>query len=137
MRRLQAFLTIAALALVALPVSARAQAEKKTDITGKWLFTVTSDVGTGTPTVTFKQTGDSLSGHYSSQTFGEVDFKGGTFKDQKVVFKINVSADGNAFTVTYSGTMDGADAMKGTVDFAGMAGGTFTGKRQSAGAKPE
>jgi hypothetical protein len=129
MRRFQTFLTIAALALVALPVSARAQAEKKTDLTGKWLFTVTSDVGTGTPTVTFKQTGDSLTGHYSSQTFGEVDFKG-TFKDQKVVFTINATADGNAFAVTYSGTMDGADAMKGTVDFAGMAGGTFSGKRK-------
>jgi hypothetical protein len=132
MRRLQTFLTIAAFALVALPISARAQAEKKTDLTGKWLFTVTSDVGTGTPTVTFKQTGDSLSGHYSSQTFGEVDFKG-TFKDQKIVFTINATADGNAFAVTYSGTMDGADAMKGTVDFAGMASGTFSSKRQPAG----
>ena len=132
MRRLQTFLTIAVCALIALPGSARAQAEKKTDITGKWLFTVTSDVGTGTPTVTFKQTGDSLTGHYSSQTFGEVDFKG-TFKDQKVVFTINVSADGNAFAVTYSGTMDGTDAMKGTVDFAGMAGGTFTAKRKADG----
>ena len=132
MRRLQTFLTIAALALIALPVSARAQADKKTDLTGKWLFTVTSDVGTGTPTVTFKQTGDSLTGHYSSQTFGEVDFKG-TFKEQKVVFTINATADGNAFAVTYSGTMDGADAMKGTVDFAGMAGGTFSAKRKADG----
>src|SRR5262245_13801857 len=129
MRRLQTFLTIAALALIALPVSVRAQAEKKTDITGKWLFTVTSDAGTGTPTVTFKQQGDSLTGHYSSQTFGEVDFKG-TFKEQKLVFRFSVDAGGTSLTVTYSGAFDGADALKGTVDLGGMGTGTFTAKRQ-------
>lgn len=136
MRRLQTFLAIAACAIVALPAASSAQAEKKTDITGKWLFTVTSELGTGTPTVTFKQTGDSLSGHYSSQTFGEVDFKG-TFKDQKVVFTVNVNVDGNSLTVTYSGTMDGANAMKGTVDFGGMGAGTFSGKRDAGSGKAE
>lgn len=124
MRRLYALLAIT---LFAIP--AYAQGDKKIDVTGKWLFSVTSELGTGTPTVTLKQSGDSLSGHYSSATFGEADFKG-TFKDQKLTFSIKVDAGGNALTVTYSGQMDGENAMKGTVDFGGMGAGTFTGKRQ-------
>ena len=127
MRKLQTLLTILALALVAAPASA--QAEKKTDLNGKWLFTVNTDAGTGTPTVTFKQQGDSLTGHYSSQTFGEVDFKG-TFKEQKLVFRFTTDVGGTSLTVTYSGAFDGADALKGTVDLGGMGTGTFTAKRQ-------
>ena len=124
MRRLYMLLAIS---LFAIP--AYAQGERKTDVTDKWLFSVTSELGTGTPTVTFKQSGDSLTGHYSSATFGEADFRG-TFKDQKLTFSIKVDAGGNAITVTYSGQMDGENAMKGTVDFGGMGAGTFTGKRQ-------
>ena len=124
MRRLYALL-----AIILFATTAFAQSEKKADVTGKWLFSVTSELGTGTPTVTFKQSGDSLSGHYSSATFGEVDFKG-TFKDQKITFSMKVDAGGNAITVTYSGQMDGENAMKGSVDFGGMGAGTFTGKRQ-------
>jgi hypothetical protein len=124
MRRLYALL---AMTLFAIP--AYAQGEKKIDVTGKWLLSVTSELGTGTPTVTLKQSGDSLTGHYSSATFGEADFKG-TFKDQKLTFSIKVDAGGNALTVTYSGQMDGENAMKGSVDFGGMGAGTFTGKRQ-------
>ena len=124
MRRLY---TLLAITLFAIP--AYAQGDKKIDVTGKWLFSVTSDLGTGTPTVTFKQSGDSLTGHYSSATFGEADLKG-TFKDQKLTFSIKVDAGGNAITVTYAGQMDGDNAMKGSVDFGGMGAGTFTGKRQ-------
>src|SRR5262245_5868816 len=61
---------------IAISSGASAQADKKVDVTGKWLFNVVLDVGTGTPTVTFKQQGDSVTGHYSSQTLGEIDFKG-------------------------------------------------------------
>src|SRR5262245_15545992 len=111
MQRLRACLAVVTLVSSALllPATTRAQAEKKADVTGKWLFTVNTDAGSGTRTVTFKQTGDSLTGHYSSQTFGEVDFKG-TIKDQKIVFRMNVDAQGTAIPVTYSGTWDGADA---------------------------
>ena len=127
MRKLLALLTI--LALVAIPATARAQAEKKIDLTGKWLFNVTSEIGTGTPTVTIKQQGDSVTGHYSSATLGEVDFKG-TFKDQKLVFKFTTDVGGTSLAVTYSGAPDGNDALKGSVDFGGMGTGTFTAKRQ-------
>ena len=44
---------------------------------------------TGTPTVTLKQQGDSITGHYSSQTLGEADLKG-TVKDRKINFSFRV-----------------------------------------------
>jgi hypothetical protein len=125
-------LCLATLVLVSLlPVLAGAQeaAAKKLDLTGKWLFSVTTDQGTGTPTVTLKQQGDSLTGHYSSQTLGEAALKG-TVKQGKITFVINVSAQGSTFPVTYAGAMDGDTAMKGTVDLGGFASGTFTAKRQ-------
>jgi hypothetical protein len=119
------------LVAAALSVNADAQ-DKKPDLTGKWAFSVQSDVGTGTPTVTFKQTGDSISGRYSSQALGEHDFVG-TFKEGKILFSFTTQAGGQSFTMSFAGALDGADAMKGTIDFSGMASGTFTGKRQ----KPE
>jgi hypothetical protein len=124
MRRL-----LSLLAILLVTTRAHAQDAKKIDLTGKWLFTVQTDAGAGTPTITFKQTGDSLSGHYSSATLGEADLKG-TFKDQKLVFRVSVSAGGNDFIVTYSGQSDGENALKGTVDLGGAAAGSFTAKRQ-------
>ena len=106
-----------------------AQAASKLDVTGKWLFTVTTSAGTGTPTLTLNQKGDSLSGHYSSQVLGEAEVKG-SVSGQKITLNVNVEVQGNAIAVTYAGTIDGPDTMKGTVDLGGQANGTFTAKRQ-------
>ena len=115
-------------ASVLVASAALGQADNKIDVTGKWLFTVATDAGSGTPTVTFKQQGDSISGHYSSQAFGEVDFKG-TSKEGTIRFSFGASVEGTTLTITYAGTVESADAMKGTVDFGGYGGGTFTAKR--------
>jgi hypothetical protein len=48
----------------------------KVDVTGSWIFTIMSEAGTGTPTVTFKQDGEKLTGHYSSMLVGEADLTG-------------------------------------------------------------
>jgi len=114
---------------VTLSRVASAQADAKADVTGKWLFNVTTNAGTGTPSVTFKQQGDSITGHYSSQTLGEADLKG-TVKDRKINFNFRVEIQGTTLTVTYSGTVEGNDAMKGTIDIGGQATGTFTAKKQ-------
>lgn len=123
-------LALAATMLLA-PSRARAQTDttKKTSITGTWIFTVTTDGGGGTPTVTIKQNGDSVTGHYSSQVVGEQDFKG-TFKDNKLTFVLSVDANGTALNIAYTGAFDGKDSMKGTVDFGGLASGTFTAKKK-------
>jgi hypothetical protein len=130
-RNPQRALTLALFAFAAsalIPMSAFGQADKKVDVTGKWTFTVATDAGSGTPTVTLKQQGDSVTGHYSSQVFGEVPFKG-TIKNGKIVFSFASSVQGTNVNVTYSGTVESADAMKGTVDFGGLGGGSFTAKR--------
>ena len=101
----------------------------KIDVTGKWTFTVQTDAGSGTPTVTLKQDGEKLTGHYSSQNLGEADLTG-SVKGQEIKFTFNVDAQGTSLTVTYTGTIESKDSMKGSVDLGGMAQGTFTAKRQ-------
>jgi hypothetical protein len=119
-----------AFALTAIVTFAAAMvaAQGKIDITGKWTFEVQTEAGTGTPTVTFKQDGEKLTGHYSSTTLGEADLTG-TVKGQNVSFVFDVDFGGQAARVTYQATVDGKDSMKGTIDIAGLASGTFTGKR--------
>ena len=128
---------IAALAVAALlsaPAVAAAQGEKKTDLTGTWTFSVTTDAGTGTPTVTLKQAVDTLTGHYSSQALGEADLKG-TIKDNKLSFVFDANVQGTTFKVTYTGTVEADGTLKGTVDLGGYGGGTFTAKRQAGKAE--
>jgi hypothetical protein len=127
LRRVSRGSTLIGVVLALLPAMAAAQQAKPT-LTGTWSFAVTSQAGTGTPTVTLKQQGDSLTGHYSSRTLGEAELAG-IVKDQKFSFSIKADVQGQAVTVTYAGTPDGTDALKGTVDFGGMASGTFTAKR--------
>jgi hypothetical protein len=123
-------LVLATLFAPAIVQSIDAQAPSRTtDVTGKWLFSVTTSAGTGTPTITFKQKGDSLTGHYSSPTLGESELTG-TLKGDKIAFSVKVEVQGTALTVVYTGTVEGADSMKGSVDLGGMATGTFTAKRQ-------
>jgi hypothetical protein len=101
----------------------------KVDVSGKWLFEVTTDAGTGTPTVTLKQDGEKLTGHYSSQNLGEADLTG-SVKGQDITFSFNANAQGTALQVTYTGKIESKDSIKGSVDLGGMAQGTFTAKRQ-------
>ena len=115
--------------VMALLVVSATAAQQKLNITGKWVFEVQTDAGTGTPTVTFKQDGEKVSGHYSSMTLGEADFTG-TLKGQALTFNFNADLQGQAVPVTYTATVDSASTMKGTIDIGGAASGTFTGKKQ-------
>jgi hypothetical protein len=117
------------LALSLAASSIAAQGAAKIDVTGKWAFSVQTGAGTGTPTVTLTQKGDSISGHYSSQALGERSIKG-TVKGNTITFSFSSEIQGQAFTVTYTGTVESADAMKGTVDLGGASSGTFTAKKQ-------
>jgi hypothetical protein len=120
---------VAAAVIVMAGGATGALAQAKINLTGKWLFTVETTAGTGTPTVTLKQDGEKLTGHYSSTNLGEADLTG-TVKGQSVNFTFEGNVQGNAVPVTYAATIESKDAMKGTIDIGGLAGGTFTGKRQ-------
>jgi hypothetical protein len=116
-------------ALVACVSWTLAAQSAKVDLTGKWTFTVTTDAGTGEPTVTLKQDGEKLTGHYSSQVLGEADLTG-TVKGDKIEFAFTADAQGTKLEVKYSGTVESKDALKGTLDLGGLGSGTFTAKRQ-------
>ena len=120
----------AAIVAVAVMLSAphtNAQAAK-VNVTGKWLFSVETGAGSGTPTMTFTQDGEKLTGKYQGQ-FGEADLTG-TVKGQDIAFSFNVDAQGTAVNFKYTGTIENKDAMKGKVDIVGLGEGTFTAKRQ-------
>lgn len=120
---------LAAFVVAALAPPLAAQSAAKIDVTGAWTFSVTTSQGSGTPTVTFKQQGDSLTGHYSSQTLGEADFKG-TIRDGKIAFSFTTQVQGYSLTVSYAGTVESADSMKGTVSITQLGDGTFTAARR-------
>jgi hypothetical protein len=102
-------------------------AQGKIDVSGTWIFDVTTSAGSGQPTMTFKQDGENLTGTYEGQ-LGKANLKG-TLKGTTITFSFAGDAQGQTFTVVYSGTASN-DSMKGTVDLGGQASGTFTAKRQ-------
>jgi hypothetical protein len=96
------------------------------DLTGTWNFKVVTENGTGTPSVTIRQQGDSISGTYESGRMGTLPFKGAV-KGNTFVFAVNTS--GGA-TLTFNGTIVDNDNVAGNVDFGGQGGATFTGERK-------
>jgi hypothetical protein len=94
-----------------------------TNVTGEWLFNVTTDQGGGTPTITFKQDGEKLTGKYAGQ-LGAADLTG-TVKGNAIHFTFTIDAQGQAAPVTYDGTVE-KNTMKGKLDIGGMVTGTFT-----------
>jgi hypothetical protein len=94
-----------------------------TNVTGEWLFNVSTDQGSGTPTITFKQDGEKLTGKYVGQ-LGNADLTG-TVKGNAIKFSFTIDAQGQQAPVSYEGTVE-KNTMKGKLDIAGMATGTFT-----------
>ena len=93
------------------------------NVTGEWVFNVTTDQGGGTPTITFKQDGEKLTGKYVGQ-LGSSDLTG-TVKGNEIAFSFTIDAQGQQAPVNYKGTVE-KNTMKGTLDIAGMVNGTFT-----------
>lgn len=106
----------------ALLVSALAYAQA-TNVTGEWTFNVQTDQGGGTPTLTFKQDGEKLTGKYAGQ-LGDSELTG-TVKGNAIHFTFTIDVQGQQAPVTYDGTVE-KNTMKGKMDIAGMVNGTFT-----------
>ena len=109
------------------PAKTSSQDGGKVDVTGTWLFDVSSPAGTGTRTVTFKQDGEKITGKYTGQ-YGESDLTG-TVKGADISFYFDVNAEGTSIRVTYTGKID-KDTMKGTLSLGDLGEGTFTAKRK-------
>jgi hypothetical protein len=105
-----------------------ARQDAPADVAGAWALSVETAQGTGTPSVTFKQDGETLTGTYVSQIFGEQKVTG-TIKGAAITFSFTGTMEGNTFTVTYAGTVE-KDTMKGKVTIGDLGEGTFTGKKK-------
>jgi hypothetical protein len=125
---MRARILVAAFALM-MATSIGLTAQAPVDVTGKWLFAVETSAGGGTPTVTLKQEGEKLTGHYSSTQLGEAELSG-SVKGTAITFAFGTDVQGTHLDVTYSGTIEGKDSMKGKVNLGGLGEGTFTAKRQ-------
>jgi hypothetical protein len=112
---------------LAAGAAAASQGDSRVDVTGTWAMTVESAAGTGTPTVVLKQDGEKLTGQYSGQ-LGEAPVTG-TVKGTAVEFSFDVSFQGTALHIIYSGTAE-ASSMRGTVKLGDFGEGTFTGKKK-------
>jgi len=119
-------ITLLALAAV-MTLPARAQ-EKPADVAGTWAITVETPGGTGTPTLRLTQSGETLTGTYSSEVFGEQKITG-TIKGNAITFGFTGTIEGTAVKVTYTGTVETV-TMKGKVTLGDLGEGTFTAKKQ-------
>ncbi|MBM3786917.1 MAG: hypothetical protein FJW30_21375 [Acidobacteria bacterium] len=93
------------------------------DISGSWTFSVQIADITGSPKFRFEQKGEELTGSYSGQ-LGEAKVTG-TVKANEVEFRF----EAGGYPFIYKGTLEGDKAMKGKIDVAGQAEGSFTGKK--------
>ena len=129
MRNISRYVTVLAAVVVLCGASfVSAGQAAKTEVTGKWVFAVETGAGSGTPTMTLKQDGEKLTGHYSGQ-LGEADLTG-TVKGSDIKITFTADVQGNAINCVYTGTVESKDAMKGKVELVGLGDGTFTAKRQ-------
>jgi len=119
-----AFAAAAALALVsASPLSAQV------NMTGTWMLEVDVQGQVTTPQMTLQQNGNALTAHYSSPTLGEADGTG-TVDGNRVAVTFEMDVQGQTATVTYIGTVAADGVWAGDFDLAGLAGGSFSGKKQ-------
>jgi hypothetical protein len=119
-------LTSILIALLVLITSVVAQSD--VNVSGEWAFTVETPQGSGTPSFTFKQDGEKLTGNYKGQ-FGEAPVTG-TVKGGEIKFTIKISAQGQELTITYSGKIESKDSMKGTAVLGELGEATWTAKRK-------
>jgi hypothetical protein len=119
---------VLALLLSAASSFALAGQAGKVDVSGAWAFEVQTDAGAGAPTITFKQDGEKLTGHYTG-TFGEAELTG-TVKGADITFSFTADFSGTALTSTYKGTIENATSMKGTLEISQVGNGTFTAKKK-------
>ncbi len=99
------------------------------DLTGKWMLAVVTDNGTGYPVLELKQDGDQITGSYTSNAMGNRSISG-TVRGDTLSFTLSASGAGEGVVLTYTARIIGTDSLNGSVDFAGMGGASFTGKRQ-------
>ncbi|HSE36939.1 MAG TPA: hypothetical protein VLG74_06515 [Blastocatellia bacterium] len=99
------------------------------DISGTWIFSVDLESGDhGDPTFVFKQDKETLTGSYDGP-LGQQKVTG-TVKENKAVFGFEFTIEGVTNKATYTGTIESATRMTGTVEFSGGRRGKWTATRK-------
>src|SRR5262245_4689478 len=95
------------------------------DLSGTWIFSVDLESGGhGDPTFVFKQEGEKLTGTYNGP-LGEQKVTG-TVKDNQAVFGFEGTSNDRTIKATYTGTIESAARMTGTVEFSSGQRGKWT-----------
>jgi hypothetical protein len=124
--RLVGMVAAAMVIAIAGAVEASAQA---VDLSGDWIFSVTTDTGVTMPEVTLVQDGGTLSGRYSSDALGQSPISG-RVTGSEMRFEFSADLQGQLAPVEYAGTVNADGTISGTMDIAGgLLVGTFTATR--------
>ncbi len=91
----------------------------QTDVSGSWTLTISSEQGSNPAPMMLEQDGDRLKG-----TAGEAPIEG-TITGNDITLTYEVDSQVGPLTLSFTGMVDGSN-MKGTVDFGGLASGSWT-----------
>lgn len=115
---MKTFALLAALALVAAPLSAQdAPKEPTAKVAGSWDFSFTSPQGAATWRIKFDQSGDTLRGTAATD-FGQLDVTEGWITGNDMSFTLNLNFNGQMIQVNFAGRVKG-DTVQGNVDVPG------------------
>jgi hypothetical protein len=113
-------------AAIAIPAAASAQTAPAADATGTWSASFNTQNGTIPATLTFKKSGDKITGTLASDQ-GSTDLEA-EIKGKALTVWFNYNANGQSIPIEMSGTIDG-DTAKGTMTAGGSPAGDWTATR--------
>jgi len=113
-------------AAIAIPAAASAQTAPAADATGTWSASFNTQNGTIPATLTFKKSGDKITGTLASDQ-GSTDLEA-EIKGKALTVWFNYNANGQSIPIEMSGTIDG-DTAKGTMTAGGSPAGDWTAAR--------
>jgi opacity protein-like surface antigen len=119
--------------LAALLVAVTAAATFAADVTGTWTAEFDTQIGVQKYVFVFKADGEKLTGTADAERMGQkqaqVPLEAGSVKGDQISFIEKLSFDGNALTVTYTGTIAG-DEIKFSRSVGDFATETFVARRK-------
>lgn len=115
--------------MIAVAALAFAAAQDKVNVSGEWQITIVTDQGTFTPRAIFQQDGEKLTGDYHG-AFGHSKLSG-TLQERAIKFQTTLNAQGQSIEVSYSGTVESGETMKGKVELGELGSAEWTAKRKA------
>ena len=103
-----------------------AVAPEPAKVAGKWNGALQLEAIQSTPTLTFVQDGEKLTGTYQGY-YGASPIEG-TVKEKEISFTVTYNIEGSKIQAFFAGTVDG-DSMSGRVEFEGAGSGTWSATR--------